>query len=154
MTTPFQDLFIFEMANNHQGSVEHGRRIIDAMAQIAERHGIRAAVKFQYRDLDSFIHPDYREREDVAHIPRFLSTRLDDGAFQALVAHVRDRALLPVITPFDEASVRKAADHGSATRCRPTGSVSRSAWRGDVRYSPLACLNAATGDQCYLEAAK
>lgn len=114
MSTPFQDLFIFEMANNHQGSVAHGRRIIEAMAQIAERHDIRAAVKFQYRDLESFIHPDYRDREDVAHIPRFLSTRLDDAEFQALVRHVRDRGLLPVVTPFDEASVHKAVDHGTA----------------------------------------
>ena len=26
-------LFIFEMANNHQGSVEHGKRIIREMAE-------------------------------------------------------------------------------------------------------------------------
>ena len=31
MTELFHDLFVFEMANNHQGSVEHGLRIIDAM---------------------------------------------------------------------------------------------------------------------------
>ncbi len=30
----FKDLFIFEMANNHQGSLEHGLRIIQAMADI------------------------------------------------------------------------------------------------------------------------
>ena len=28
----FDDLYIFEMANNHQGSVEHGLRIVDAVA--------------------------------------------------------------------------------------------------------------------------
>ena len=35
-------------------------RIISEMGQIAGRHGIQAAVKLQYRDLDTFIHPDYR----------------------------------------------------------------------------------------------
>ena len=75
----FEDLFIFEMANNHQGSVEHGLRIIEAMAGIAKRRGIRAGVKLQYRDLDTFIHPDYAARTDVKHIPRFLGTRLTAG---------------------------------------------------------------------------
>ena len=71
MTNAFSDLlFVFEMANNHQGDVEHGRRIISEMGQIAARHAIQAAVKLQYRDLDTFIHPDYRERTDVqAHSP-------------------------------------------------------------------------------------
>jgi N-acetylneuraminate synthase len=108
----FDNLFIFEMANNHQGSVAHGQRIIDAMADIARRHGIRGAVKFQYRDLDSFIHPDYRERQDVPHIPRFLSTRLDDGDFRKLIDHAREGGLTPIVTPFDEASVKTCLDHG------------------------------------------
>ena len=51
----FKDLFIFEMANNHQGSVEHGLNIIRAMGQIARKHAVRAGVKFQFRDLD-FVH--------------------------------------------------------------------------------------------------
>lgn len=107
------DLFIFEMANNHQGSVAHGRAIIDAVADIAERHGIRAAVKFQYRDLDSFIHPDFRHRSDVPHIPRFLETRLAAGEFRELMDHTRARSLVPVVTPFDEASVAECLEHGA-----------------------------------------
>ncbi len=54
----FDNLVIFEMANSHQGSVEHGINIIKEMGKIARRHNIHAAVKLQYRDLDSFIHPD------------------------------------------------------------------------------------------------
>lgn len=106
------DLFIFEIANNHQGSVAHGKRIIDAMADIAARHGIRAGVKFQYRDLDTFIHPEFRDRQDVAHIPRFLSTRLSDAQFEELIEHARSRSLLTIVTPFDEVSVAKCLDHG------------------------------------------
>ena len=108
----FQDLFIFEMANNHQGSLEHGLRIIEAMGEIASRQGIRAAVKFQYRDLDSFIHPQYRDRQDVKHIPRFLATRLEDREFRELVAAVRAAGLIPMCTPFDEPSVDRCRQHG------------------------------------------
>lgn len=112
MNPLFQDLFIFEMANNHQGSVDHGLKIIEAMGRIRRRHGIRAAVKLQYRDLDTFIHPDYRARKDVKHIPRFLETRLSDADFRRLVEAVREHEMVVVVTPFDEASVSKCMEHG------------------------------------------
>ena len=35
MNKIFEDLFIFEMANSHQGSVEHGKDIIHEMGKIA-----------------------------------------------------------------------------------------------------------------------
>ena len=87
MTQNFPELlFVFEMANNHQGDVEHGLRIISEMGQIAGRHGVRAAVKLQYRDLDTFIHPEYAARTDIKHIPRFQSTRLAGRDFRRLVS--------------------------------------------------------------------
>jgi sialic acid synthase SpsE/mannose-6-phosphate isomerase-like protein (cupin superfamily) len=101
----FQDLHIFEMANNHQGSVTHGLRIIEAAAHLAQQHGIRAAVKLQFRELDSFIHPAAKGRTDVKHIPRFEATRLDEGDFRRLVNATRAAGLVAVATPFDEASV-------------------------------------------------
>lgn len=103
----FNRLFIFEMANNHQGMRAHGIAIINAMADIAERRGIRAAIKLQFRDLDSFIHPDHRESKANKHIARFLSTRLPDEEFAALVAETRRRGLITICTPFDEPSVDK-----------------------------------------------
>ena len=111
MSEIFQDLFIFEMANNHQGSLEHGLRIIEEMTAIAKKHGIRAGVKFQYRHLDTFIHPAYKDRDDVKHIPRFTSTRLTDEQFLTMVERVRQGGLLPIITPFDEASVDTCVEH-------------------------------------------
>jgi sialic acid synthase SpsE/quercetin dioxygenase-like cupin family protein len=112
MTQTFPDLlFVFEMANNHQGDVEHGLRIISEMGQIAGRYGIRAAVKLQYRDLDSFIHPDYVQRKDVKHIPRFLTTRLAERDFRRLVSATRHAGLLTMVTPFDEPSVALALEH-------------------------------------------
>src|SRR3989339_1490887 len=112
MTDLFRDLFIFEMANNHQGDVAHGLRIIQAMGKIARKHRIRAAVKFQYRDLDSLIHPDCRTRQDLKHIPRFLSTRLSRNEFLTMVTAVRDEGMITACTPFDEPSVGTILDHG------------------------------------------
>lgn len=109
---PFNDLFIFEMANNHQGSLEHGLRIIQEMSEIARRHQVNAAVKLQYRDLDTMIHPAYKTRQDVKHIPRFLETRLADDQNRALVTAIHDQGMTCVITPFDERSVARAVDHG------------------------------------------
>lgn len=112
MTNLFHDLFIFEMANNHQGIVEHGLNIIKRMSAIARKHNIRAGVKFQYRDLDTLIHPDYVQRKDVPHIPRFMDTRLTRNDFLTLVHAVQDEGLVTICTPFDEASVGQILDHG------------------------------------------
>jgi len=112
MSDLFKDLFVFEMANNHQGSIEHGLKIINAMGKLARTHGIRAGVKFQYRDLNTLVHPDYKNREDVKHIPRFLSTRLTSNEFSTLVGAVRDEGMITITTPFDEPSVSQCLDHG------------------------------------------
>ena len=86
----FENLYIFEMANSRQGSVEHGIDIIKAMSRIARKYNIKAAVKLQYRNLDSFVHPDYKEREDVKHIPRFMSTKLNYEQFTQLVEAIQE----------------------------------------------------------------
>lgn len=112
MTNPFDDLFIFEMANNHQGLVGHGLRIVEAMSTIARRHGLKAAIKLQYRDLDTFIHKDYADRTDVKHIPRFLETRLTKDQFREIACAIRESGLKLVITAFDEPSVELALNHG------------------------------------------
>ena len=107
-----RDLFIFEMANNHQGSVDHGVDIISEIAKISRKHNIKAGVKLQYRDLDSFIHPDFRNRDDIKHIQRFLSTRLSPNEYQLLVNKIVEENLIPICTPFDEESVSLCLDHG------------------------------------------
>lgn len=102
----FNDLFVLDLANNHQGSIEHGLTVIRSVAEVAKRHNIRAALKFQYRQLDSFIHRDYRESSDNKHVGRFLSTALSRAQFQTLLDEVRKQGLIPMCTPFDEESVR------------------------------------------------
>ena len=112
MSRIFDDLFIFEMANSHQGDVEHGKDIIHEMSKIARKYNIKAAVKLQYRNLDNFIHPDYKGRSDVNHIPRFESTRLTYDQFSELVAEIRSEGMIAMSTPFDEDGVEWCMDQG------------------------------------------
>ena len=55
-------LFIFEMANNHMGSVAHGIRILREIREVSApfEAKFQLAFKLQYRRLDTFIHPDYK----------------------------------------------------------------------------------------------
>lgn len=112
MAKIYDDLFIFEMANSHQGSVEHGLDIIREMGRIARKYNIKAAVKLQYRELDSFIHPDFKDRTDVKHIPRFMSTRLDYEQFSELASAIRAEGMISMSTPFDETGVEWCMDQG------------------------------------------
>jgi N-acetylneuraminate synthase len=108
----FKDLFVLDLANNHQGSVEHGRAIIDGCAAVIARHGVRAAIKFQFRDLPNFVHKDHRASTTNKHVPRFLSTMLSWDQFGELLAAVRRHGLYAMCTPFDEASVDKIVEMG------------------------------------------
>jgi len=108
----FKNLFVLDVANNHQGSVAHGNRIIKECAAVAKSHGVRAAIKFQFRDLPNFIHSDERDAPKNKHVPRFLSTRLNWEDFEKLVATVSEEGLLAMCTPFDEVSVEKIIELG------------------------------------------
>lgn len=112
MNNLFDNLIIFEMANNHQGDVNHGLAIIEDLGKIARKFEINAAVKFQYRDLDTIIHPDFITRKDVKHIPRFLQTQLSSDQFYRLVVAVQETGMHTMCTPFDEKSVGLCMDHG------------------------------------------
>ncbi len=101
----FEDLFVLEMANNHWGSVERGLRIISAFSQVVRFNNVRAAIKLQLRDVDTFIHKDFRGRSDIRYIKKTLDTRLIPEGFAALVSAIRKASCIPMATPFDEQSV-------------------------------------------------
>lgn len=101
----FSNLIIFEMANNHQGFIDHGIAIIEEMAKICRKYNVKGAVKLQYRNLDSFIHPNYKGSTEDKHISRFESTRLRKEEFDILVEKIREESMLPMSTPFDEDGV-------------------------------------------------
>jgi N-acetylneuraminate synthase len=114
MCNPSKPLVIFEMANNHMGDLDHGLDLIEAFASVAEpfRETMDFGFKLQYRDLDSFIHPDFKNRTDIKHIKRFLETRLDETAFLKLVERMDKKGFIKVCTPFDEKSVDLVEKHG------------------------------------------
>jgi N-acetylneuraminate synthase len=101
----FSDLFVFELANNHQGDVNHGLKIIDALGNLKLKYNIKAAVKFQFRDYDSFIHPDAANDVTNDKIKRFTSTKLTWEEFKILIERVRSYNMFTMCTPFDESSV-------------------------------------------------
>ena len=119
-------LFILEMANNHMGDVDHGIALIRAFGEVCRQFPFRFAFKLQYRDLDSFIHPAMRGRDDLKYIKRFSETRLKREQFDALVAEIRANGFLCISTPFDEASVQVIEEQ--ELDCIKIASCSMSDW--------------------------
>jgi N-acetylneuraminate synthase len=101
----FKGLFICDMANNHQGDMNHGLNIIDQIGDVSNELGVRGALKFQFRHIDTFIHPDFKNKKDIKHIPRFIETRLSDDDYAVLTERVRKKGLTTIATPFDEDSL-------------------------------------------------
>lgn len=101
----FEDLFIFEMANNHQGSVEHGKKIIDEMSKLVTKYNLKASVKLQFRHYDTFIHPEMLEDKENPKVKRFLSTKLSDEQHLELCNYIREKGMYVMVTPFDERSI-------------------------------------------------
>jgi sialic acid synthase SpsE len=108
----FEDLFVLEMANNHWGSLERGLRIVTEFAQVVRFNNVRAAIKLQFRDIDTFIHKDFSHRKDIRYIGKTLDTRLSTEAFAALVKSIRQVSCIPMATPFDEKSVDLCCELG------------------------------------------
>jgi sialic acid synthase SpsE/quercetin dioxygenase-like cupin family protein len=100
-------LFIFEIANNHNGSVEHGLTIIREINKVTTkfRDLFDFGFKLQYRDLDSLIHPDFKDRTDLKYIKRFSETKLQIEEFIQLKTEMVNLGFVTICTPFDEKSV-------------------------------------------------
>jgi len=107
----FHRLFIFEMANNHMGDLKHGINIIREISKICRKFDFKFGFKLQYRDLDTFIHPDFKGRTDIKYVKRFEETRLSEKELKALKDEICDSGFIPVCTPFDENSVDLVEKH-------------------------------------------
>jgi sialic acid synthase SpsE len=108
----FEELFVLEMANNHWGRLERGLKIVSTFAQVVRFNNVRAAVKLQFRDVDSFIHKDFLRRTDIRYIKKTLDTRMSGDDFATLVKAIRKASCMPMATPFDEKSVDLCCDLG------------------------------------------
>ena len=102
---------IFEIANNHFGSVSHGKRIISEFSKFIKFDFCDFGIKFQYRDLENLIHEDYKNDISYPYIKRFNETRLTDIQFLELKNFALEMGFITVCTPFDEISVNKVIQH-------------------------------------------
>ena len=105
-------LFVYEMANNHMGDVEHGIRIVHELKAASEGFPFGFCVKLQYRDIDTCIHPAYKGRYDLKYIKRFSETHLSWDQYRQIKDAIVEAGFLSMCTPWDEISVAKIVDHG------------------------------------------
>jgi sialic acid synthase SpsE/mannose-6-phosphate isomerase-like protein (cupin superfamily) len=102
-----EQLVVLEMANNHMGDLDHGLKVISEFGAVCRQYPeFSFAFKLQYRDLDSFIHPFMKGRNDIKYIKRFSETRLSESDFGTLVNQIRNEGFLAMSTPFDNASIQ------------------------------------------------
>lgn len=101
----FDELFVLELANNHWGKIERGLKIITDFGRIVRFNNVRAAIKLQLRDVETFIHKDFRDRTDIRYIKKTLDTQMSEDDFVILVKAIRTSGCIPMATPFDERSV-------------------------------------------------
>jgi len=101
----FEDLFVLEMTNNHLGQLQRGLDIVRQHSRIVRFNNVRAAIKLQFRDIDNFIHRDFKTRMDIKYVRRVTETRMSKEDYRVLVDAIRQGGCIPLATPFDEKSV-------------------------------------------------
>ena len=106
----FNDLFVLELANNHWGSLDRGIKIIRDYAKVVKKNNIKAAIKFQFRDVDNFIHSSYRDNEEIRYINKTIKTKISWNDIRIMLAEVSEQGMLTMATPFDELSVLKCKE--------------------------------------------
>ena len=108
----FEDLFVLELANNHWGKLERGLKIVNDFSKVVRFNNVRAAVKLQFRDVNTFVHKDHRTREDVRYIKKTVATHMSWDDLHILNNAVRTSGMITMATPFDEFSVDKCVEFG------------------------------------------
>ncbi len=105
---------ILDIANNSQGSVEKGKEIIKQHSEIINQYDdtFDFYIKFQLRQLDSFIHPDYKEDFSFKYIKRFSETKLSNMEFLELKNYAEELGFKTIATPFDGESVDLMCNQG------------------------------------------
>ncbi|MDR3599031.1 MAG: N-acetylneuraminate synthase family protein [Desulfosporosinus sp.] len=101
----FEELFVLELANNHWGQLERGLKIVKDFGRIVRFNNVKTAIKLQVRDANSFIHNEFRHREDIRYIKKTIDTELSTDNFAKLVQAIRQSGCITMATPFDESSV-------------------------------------------------
>lgn len=101
----FDGLFVLELANNHLGIVERGISMIEEFSQVVRFNNVKASIKLQFRDIDTFVHPDYQNKQDIKYIKKITDKKLTKQEYKTLIDKIVNVGCIPMSTPFDEASV-------------------------------------------------
>lgn len=108
----FEDLFVLELANNHWGKLSRGLDMVTQYSRIVRFNNVRAAIKLQFRDVDSFIHKDWKDRTDIRYIKKTIETQLTKDDYKTFISAIKKGGCIPMTTPFDERSVDLAVELG------------------------------------------
>ena len=108
----FENLFVLEVANNHWGKLDRGLKIIRDHAAVARVNSIKAAIKLQFRDVDEFIHPQFKGNTQLRYIKKTEDTKVSKADFAKMVEEIKNLSCIPMATPFDERSVDLCIEFG------------------------------------------
>lgn len=100
-----QDLFILELANNHLGNLDRGMKIISQYSKVVRFNKIKAAIKLQIRDVDNFIHDNYKDNKSSRYISKTILAKLSKDDYKKLSDKIISSGCIAMATPFDEKSV-------------------------------------------------
>ena len=101
----FENLFVLEAANNHWGNLERGLKLVRDHGIVARQNNVKAAIKLQFRKMDTFVHPDFQGSTDIKYIQKTELKTLSKQEYQILIDEIVNLGCIPMATPFDEDSV-------------------------------------------------
>lgn len=106
----FENLFVLEAANNHNGNMEKGLKLIQDYGQVCRQNNVKAAIKLQFRNMESFVHSDFKgikrtDQKALNYINKAESKYLTKEDYKVLIDKIRSMGCIPMSTPFDEKSV-------------------------------------------------
>src|SRR5690349_16361091 len=94
----FTNLFVLELANNHWGQLSRGLRIIREHGTVARYNNVRAAIKLQVRDVDSFVHQDFQGTTELRYVHKTEATKLSKEDLAELVREIVRVNCIPMAT--------------------------------------------------------
>ena len=85
-------LIIYEIANNHMGDFAYGKKIINQYYNLSKKYKkhIDFAFKFQFRDLDTYIHKSYKNSKH-SQVERFVSTKLTEKEWATIISFCKKK---------------------------------------------------------------
>ncbi len=94
----FEELFVLELANNHWGRLDRGLKIISDFSKIVRFNNVRATIKLQLRDVDNFIHKDFKDRADIRYIKKTRDTQMSREDLAAMARAITEAGCIPSAT--------------------------------------------------------